>query len=84
MEVRSWPWNAREARVSKTFQAPGAWVAAETGALLAGAGGGGHPYLCFPRGRLRLASCYFSFYAIFTFYLSFLKKQYKITTCSVI
>lgn len=48
MEVRSWPWNAREARVSKTFQAPGAWVAAETGALLAGAGGGGLLTCVFP------------------------------------
>lgn len=75
MEVRSWPWNAREAKVSKTFQAPGA--------LPAGAGGG-RPDLCFPRGRLQLASCCLPFYAIFTFYLSFLKKQYKITTCSVI
>lgn len=83
MEVRSWPWNAREAKVSKTFQAPGAWVAAATGALPAGAGGG-RPDLCFPRGRLQLASCCLPFYAIFTFYLSFLKKQYKITTCSVI
>lgn len=70
MEVRSWPWNAREARVSKTFQAPGAWVAAETGALLAGAGGVAS-LLVFSQGKtpagimLFFILCYFYFLPLF-------------------
>lgn len=70
MEVRSWPWNTREARVSKTFQAPGAWVAAETGALLAGAGWGAS-LLVFSQGKtpagimLFFILCYFYFLPLF-------------------
>lgn len=62
MEVRSWPWNAREARVSKTFQAPGA--------LLAGAGGAAS-LLVFSQGKtpagimLFFILCYFYFLPLF-------------------